>query len=122
MYLLRKQEGTAAVELGILLPVLVLVVFCLANISHCIWHQCVLSNAAREGARAYAKGEDEASVKAIVNSYIDYYYRSLDLTPPTVDTQIGDPVTVSESYQWPFWMPVPVPRDTIWAYVSVRPQ
>jgi Flp pilus assembly protein TadG len=49
--LIRTQKGITMVELAIVLPILLLVLFAIAEISIALYDKAVLTNASREGAR-----------------------------------------------------------------------
>jgi Flp pilus assembly protein TadG len=51
----RGEEGSVAVELGILLPVLLLLIVGGIDLGHCYYIKHIITNASREGARYAAK-------------------------------------------------------------------
>ena len=55
--ILRTQHGAAAVELAILLPFLVVLVFGIIEVGLLLYNQQVITNASREGARAAIIGD-----------------------------------------------------------------
>ena len=55
--ILRTQNGAAAVELAILLPFLVVLVFGIIEVGLLLYNQQVITNASREGARAVIVGD-----------------------------------------------------------------
>jgi len=55
--ILRTQHGAAAVELAILLPFLVVLVFGIIEVGLLLYNQQVITNASREGARAAIVGD-----------------------------------------------------------------
>lgn len=110
MYSLRKQRGTAAVEFALIVPLLLLLIAGLIDFGHLFWHRHVLTNAAREGARAAVKREDAgpAVTNYINNAGLDISLKvdvlcdnnPCDTNPPVLGTEIT--VTVTElSYQFP---------------------
>ena len=52
-----RQSGAAAVELALLLPILLVLVFGIVDFGFCFNAQVSLSQAAREGARAWSLGD-----------------------------------------------------------------
>jgi Flp pilus assembly protein TadG len=58
------DQGTAAVELAILLPVLLLVVFAIVDFGRMLNSQIIVTEAAREGARWAALGQTSPSPAA----------------------------------------------------------
>jgi Flp pilus assembly protein TadG len=67
-----KQQGSALVELALLLPVLLLLGLMVAEGSNVIRTHQVLSNAAREGARLSTLLENRGNTGAIVTEVINY--------------------------------------------------
>jgi len=63
------QKGAAAVEFGIILPFLVLLVFGTIEFGVMFYNKQVLTNATREGARAGIIGITNAEVQQIVLDY-----------------------------------------------------
>ena len=63
------QKGAAAVEFGIILPFLVLLVFGTIEFGVMFYNKQVLTNATREGARAGITGITNAEVQQIVWDY-----------------------------------------------------
>jgi Flp pilus assembly protein TadG len=66
----QGQKGAAAIEFAVLLPLLALLVFGAIDFGDLFRHKYVLTNAAREGARAAVKGADQAGVELIIKTYI----------------------------------------------------
>ena len=73
----KSQNGAAAVELGIILPLLILVLFGIIEFALLLFNQQIITNAAREGARAGIvsrgdrfEGADTVDVEAVVNNWL----------------------------------------------------
>ena len=67
--ILKNQNGAAAVEFALIIPLLVLLVAGILDVSLLVYNQQVITNASREGARAgITRAEDEA-VTQIVDTY-----------------------------------------------------
>jgi Flp pilus assembly protein TadG len=109
MRFIQGQRGAAAIEFAVLLPLLALLVFGAINFGDLFRHKYVLTNAAREGARAAVKGED---VETIVKNYLSKEFTELEMSRVTVQPVEYDPdppsigsedkVTVTFSpYQFP---------------------
>ena len=68
-----RERGAAAVELALVLPVLLLIVAAIIDFGRAMFVQSVLTNAAREGARAavvqVAPADIEARAKAALGPY-----------------------------------------------------
>ena len=65
----NRQRGAAAVELAIILPFLVVLVFGMIEFGIMIYDKAVLANASREGARAGITGLGDPEIKQIVLNY-----------------------------------------------------
>lgn len=64
-----RQRGAAAVELAIILPFLVVLVFGMIEFGIMFYDKAVLTNASREGARAGITGLGDPEIKQIVLNY-----------------------------------------------------
>ena len=75
--ILKKENGAAAVEFAILLPLLVGLVFGIIEFGLLLYNQQVITNASREGARAAIVGKcavrkTDAEISQIVTDYCIY--------------------------------------------------
>ena len=102
------QKGAAAVEFGIILPFLVLLVFGTIEFGVMFYNKQVITNASREGARAAITGVDADQVKQIVKDYCNGKLFTLmgsinlsddDINVPPLD---GDDQSVSVSFEYDF--------------------
>jgi Flp pilus assembly protein TadG len=112
----KKRLGVAAVEFAIVAPLFILLTFGILEYGRMVMVQQVLTNAAREGARAAVlDGATIAGVRTGVNNYLtgaSVPAASVDVNggiePSTLN--LGDPVTVT--VQLPFgqisWLPSPM--------------
>ena len=107
----RGQEGTAAVEFAIVLPILLLFTAGALDIGHMYYMDHLLTNASREGARYAAKytGDTAAPTSAQVSTYVKstLNYNAFNLPSLTVDAvSVGAvpnkivTVTVTAQKQW----------------------
>ena len=87
------QKGAAAVEFGIILPFLVLLVFGTIEFGVMFYNKQVLTNATREGARAGITGITYTEVKQIV---LDYCNEKLINLNGSNDLQAGDIVVTPD--------------------------
>lgn len=107
----RGQEGAAAVEFAIVLPVLLLLTLGALDLGHMYFMDHLITNASREGARYAAKytGTDAVPTSAQVSNYIKstLNYDAFNLDSLTVNaTYAGtfpnkiSTVTVTANKQW----------------------
>jgi Flp pilus assembly protein TadG len=91
----RGEEGAAAVEFALILPILVFLVLGGMDLGHRFYMQNLITNASREGARYAAKytGTAAAPTSAAVSNYVK-------LPPPNLnyDTFNLDTLTVTTIY------------------------
>lgn len=76
-----NQDGAAAVEFAIVLPLLVTLVFGIIEFSILFYNKAMLTNASREGARAgivFVQDETYAGVEDVVRSAVDHYLNISD--------------------------------------------
>jgi len=79
----QAERGSLTVELAMILPLLLLIVAGIIDLGLLFWEQTVLTNAAREGARAATKASDQGfgaaaaltqtQVRQVVQSYLDNF-------------------------------------------------
>jgi Flp pilus assembly protein TadG len=108
----NDRRGSAVVEFAVIAPFLILLLFGMIDVGRAIMVQNLLTNAARDGARAaILDGTTVADVQSLVQSYLagsSVPGATVNVTPdPLTSAEIGDPVTVS--VQIPFdtvsWLP-----------------
>jgi Flp pilus assembly protein TadG len=108
----RAQQGAAAVEFALILPVLLLVLLGTVELSLALYNKAILTNASREGARAgivlSSPKMTNAQISAVVLNYTNGALISLGATTtPTVTVVQSSPasfpnalrVTVSYTYK-----------------------
>lgn len=114
----RKGElGAAAVEMAIVLPLLVILLFGTVEFGLVFYNQQMLTNASREGARAgIVAGVPHVTVgeiQSVVNNYCATHLVSFSDTPATLVTTVtpdpsvtpplfGDDLTVHVQYPYTF--------------------
>lgn len=108
----RGQEGTAAVEFAIVLPILLLLSLGVLDMGHMFYIDHLITNASREGARYAGKFVDSATpapTSAQVSNYIKttLNYNAFNLNNLTVTTTYAGAVpnriatvTVTAQKQW----------------------
>jgi Flp pilus assembly protein TadG len=108
----QAQQGAAAVEFALVLPILLLVFFGMVELSLALYDKAILTNASREGARAgivlSSPKMTDAQIRAVVLNYTNGSLISLGTTTaPTVTVEQSTPanfpnplrVTVSYTYK-----------------------
>lgn len=72
--LLKKSRGASAVEFAIILPLLVLLVFGIVELSLALYDQAMITNASREAARVgivyRIPAVTDAEITGVVNNYL----------------------------------------------------
>lgn len=79
-----SESGTAAVELALLLPVLMIILFGVIEFGVAFYRQAILTNASREGARLGIVQSVPPIANAAVDAKIDAYLTAAGLNPATV--------------------------------------
>jgi Flp pilus assembly protein TadG len=109
----RRRIGTAAVELAVCLPFLLIVIAGIWEVGRMVSAQQIIANAAREGGREISAGQTSA---ATVQQYVVNYCNMNGLTG--VDTTMvtttnitnpsrSDPTTCTQLDQWRVTVTVP---------------
>jgi Flp pilus assembly protein TadG len=80
---LRGERGASAVEFGLIIPILLILVLGIIEFGHAFQVQGTLSAAAREGARAMALRNDQSQAKSAVRQ------AASALDPDITDAQIS---------------------------------
>jgi Flp pilus assembly protein TadG len=107
----KKQQGLAAVEFSIVLPVLFLILFVIIEFSLALYNKAIITNASREAARAGIVLKSPKltadQIKTIANNYLGTHLITFGSpTTPVVNVPqgaeglFGTPLTVQVSYQY----------------------
>ena len=116
------ERGAAVVEFAIVLPFLMLLLMGIIELGLLFYNQQVLTNASREGARSgiarFDENSDTTFNKSDIDTVVVSYCQDRLITfgtvpPPTIDPFIpplvgmnpGDPLTVTVSYDYTFFVP-----------------
>jgi Flp pilus assembly protein TadG len=103
-YRLRKrQQGQTLVEFALVMPILILILFGILEFGRIFFSYIVITNAAREGARAGAVGKPDAEIITTVFDASPLPQRDTKLQVTKVDPgqgyrTPGIPLTVEVSY------------------------
>lgn len=84
----RSESGASAVELALLLPVLMMILFGIIEFGLALYQQAVLTNASREGARLGIVQAVPAITTGQINARIDTYLTAAGITPGNVTRTI----------------------------------
>ena len=108
----RNSNGTAAVEFGLILPILVFLVIGTIEFGFILYDKAVITNASREGARAGIVFRNPAITSAEIETVVDNYSTdhlvSLGSAQSITKTVTGDcsvpdnSVTVQVNYPYDF--------------------
>jgi len=110
----RGERGAAMVELAIVLPVLLLLVFGIIEMGRLYNAQVTLTHAAREGIRYYAIHHDPVGAEntAIIAASSNFDTAPMNIAlSPTPDCDPGLPTTMTITY--PFSMRIPFIGENI---------
>lgn len=100
--LLNKNRGASAVEFAIILPLLVLLLFGIIELSFLLYDQAMITNASREGARAgivfRSPAVSDTEITSIVNKYLGTHLINLGgKKSPSSDPVTGATVLVTRT-------------------------
>jgi Flp pilus assembly protein TadG len=108
-----EQEGAAATEFAIVLPLLVMLTFGIIEFSILLYDKAMITNASREGARAgivysYPDRITNSEIAAVINTYCSSHlitFGTGTLQAPEIvrsGTSAGDSLTVTVRYKYDF--------------------
>jgi Flp pilus assembly protein TadG len=111
---LKKKTGTALLEFTLILPILMLILVGIVEVSILFYNKAIITNASREGARygivyrgtGYATAAQITDyVKGYTSNYLITFSTtptevSVTATPSTPSPQFGDKLTVTVSYTY----------------------
>lgn len=99
---LKNQKGAALVELAIILPILLLIVFGIFEFGRAMFIINTLNNAAREGARRAAVSPAPINIDAFVTSGIPFDTTGLVVTTSNTSPGPGSGAPVTVTVTLPF--------------------
>lgn len=104
----RNDRGAVAVEFGLLLPLLLLILFGIIDFGFALHAKVTLAQAAREGARLEALGMENVQSRAVnAAAGLDGAVAAVTgACPSTFDPDSRDDATVVVTYQFTFVTPV----------------
>ncbi|MFO7820344.1 MAG: TadE/TadG family type IV pilus assembly protein [Halanaerobacter sp.] len=109
--LAKEEKAQSLVELALVLPVLLLILFGIVEFGRIFHAYLVIANAARTGARAgVIKNDDSQIVSAVEDavqpSDLDLDRLTIDITPAQANRTGGDSLTVEVGYKVDLFVPV----------------
>lgn len=112
---IKGQEGVAALEFALVLPLLLVLVFGIIEFSVLFYDKAMITNASREGARAgivysYPDPIPDGEIISVVNNYCHDYLinfggvSTVTTTISETSESFGSALTVSVSYRYDFFV------------------
>jgi Flp pilus assembly protein TadG len=115
---LKDQEGAAAIEFAIILPLLMMILFGIIEFSIAFYDKAMITNASREGARAgivlQPAPRDAATEDAEIQNVIDSFLANKLITLGTTNIpavaitregfSTGDALTVTVTYIYDYYV------------------
>ena len=120
--IIKNRKGAAMVELAIILPILLIVLFAIIEFGLILYDKALITNASREGARQgivfrWDVGANiynpytEADIQGVVNAYLDGGNRLIPPAAPVTNvpggifcTGAGSQLTVRVTYNYNFFV------------------
>jgi len=106
---LRSERGQALVEMALVLPVLVLLIFGIIEFGRVFNAYLIITNAAREGARAGIVGATDLKILQTVEgsaTTLDTLQLTVTITPSSAYRVRGSSLTVDVDYPVTLYAPV----------------
>ena len=108
-----RDSGASAVELALLMPILVVLLFGIAQLGLALSAKVSVTHAAREGARLAAVGASDADVIAAAKARAGALNPALvQVTVGPASRAVGEQVTVTVSYPFSAFGLGPLPTPT----------
>ena len=107
--LAERESGAAMVEMAIVLPVLLLLVFGIIEMGRLYNSQVTLTHAAREGIRDYAIFQDPVQAEDTARQAVSATFDPAPMVITTTACDPGDPTTMTITY--PFRLRIPFVGD-----------
>jgi Flp pilus assembly protein TadG len=114
--LAERESGAAMVEMAIVLPLLLLLVFGIIELGRLYNSQVTLTHAAREGIRDYVIFEDPLQAEDIARQAVSATFDPAPMVITTSACDPGDPTTMTITY--PFNLRIPFFGDNIVTIVT----
>ena len=104
----QQQSGQALIELALVLPLFILLLFGLIEMSILGYSYISVNNAARSGVRVASVGGSDVGIRTAINNSIILNTSNLtiQISPAESQRQSGQGVTVNLSYPVPLLVPI----------------
>lgn len=105
---LQDEQGQSLVELAVVLPVLLLILFGIIEFGRVFGAYLTLTSASREAARAGVVGATNAQMETLVGSKagLDWNNLTITITPPPSSRKRGEELTVRLDYEVQIFTPI----------------
>jgi hypothetical protein len=97
-----REDGTALLEFALVLPVLLLLVLGIIDLSRAYNAKQTLTHASREAVRVYTVTEDPLQAQAAFDAAVTSIGEEAALEPLPPGCNPGDPITATASYEFRF--------------------
>jgi Flp pilus assembly protein TadG len=107
--IINNQRGQALVELAIIMPILLMLIFGITEFGRIYSSNLIINNAAREGARAAALGAPDEDIIIIINdrcTFLDTTQLNIEITPVPLERISGNPVSIDVEYPVKIYAPI----------------
>lgn len=108
---LQEQKGQSLVELALILPIIVLLLFGTVEFGRVFYSYITVTSAVREGVRQAAVGKTDDEIKerirdAVTLAEIDTRLQIVSISPVESARTTGVPVTIEIRYNMPLVTPI----------------
>jgi Flp pilus assembly protein TadG len=106
---IRDAKGQAMVELALILPILLLLVFGITEFGRIFGTHLILTHSAREGARAATVGATDLQIITEVqnsSAVLDSTKLTINISPSEASRKRGEAVTVKVQYPVKIYAPI----------------
>lgn len=109
VHLIKKENGQSLVEMALVLPILLLLIFGIIEFGRIFNADLIITNASREGVRQGAVGANDATiVQDIKNSVtiLDPTQLTITISPPDTNRRRGDELKIHIEYPVKIYTPI----------------
>jgi Flp pilus assembly protein TadG len=105
----RKNNGQSLVETALTLPIILFLLMAILDFGMAMNNYILISNAAREGARAAAVGSSDNEIRTLISNYtseLNNQNITVSITPSDSTRKKGDEISVLIKYQYSLITPI----------------